>query len=221
MSNYPPSFSVAVFCYQGFKLAYKVKHKNMKNNKIKDGEFGESKNQAVHYMQTLVDVARESFLILDADLRVISANPTFYQNFQVSPDKTEGILLYKLGNGQWDIPELKRLLEEILPMKKTVKDYEVSHVFEIIGKKTILLNARQIDDVQLIILAMEDITHKKDLENKLAENAKELAVKVEEKTRELNNRIAELESLNKTMVGRESKMIELKKEIGALKKSGP
>src|SRR3989338_8484467 len=103
-------------------------------NNRKASKAKESKEEALHYMQTLVDVARESFLILDSDLRVVSANPTFYQNFRVSLKDTEHILLYKLGNGQWDIPELRQLLEEILPKKKVVRDYEVEHVFEKIGK---------------------------------------------------------------------------------------
>lgn len=188
---------------------------------MKDGESSaetkESKELAMHYFETLVDVARESFLILDADLRVISANPVFYRNFKVLPKETEKMLLYKLGNGQWDIPELKKLLEEILPEKKVVRDYPVTHNFETIGKKTILLNARQIDAVQLIVLAMEDITEKKDLETKLAEHAGLLETQVAERTRELSNRVTELEALNKIMVGRELKMVELKKEISDLK----
>lgn len=189
----------------------------MKNNK-KQNELNESKELALHYMKTLVEVARESFLILDADLRVISANPMFYQSFLVTPAETEDKLLYDLGNGQWNIPELKKLLEEVLPKKKTVKDYEVTHSFETIGKKTILLNARQIDAVQLIILALEDITDRKSLEKKLAEYTKGLEVKVAERTRELADRVKELESINKSMVGRELKMVELKKEIENLKK---
>src|SRR3989344_2174469 len=108
----------------------------MENNKsiTKD-----DKEMALHYMKTLVDVARESFLILDADLEVVSANDVFYQTFMVSPKQTEGVLLYKLGNYQWNIPELKRLLEEILPQKKVIKDYQVTHDFEMIGKKTMVL----------------------------------------------------------------------------------
>lgn len=190
----------------------------MKNNNVKQSESEESKEIALHYMETLVEVARESFLILDHDLRVISANLVFYQIFRVTPEQTESVLLYNLGNGQWNIPELKRLLEEILPQKKVVKDYEVTHVFETIGKKTMLLNARQIDTVQLIILAMEDITVKNELEKKLAEYTKELEVKVTERTAELASRIKELEVANKNMVGRELKMVELKKEIEELKK---
>src|SRR3989344_261953 len=188
------------------------------NTKTKQKVNGESQKLALHYMETLVDVARESFLILDSDLRVVSANFVFYQNFQVAKEQTLNVLFYELGNGQWNIPELRKLLEEILPDKKTVKDYQVSHVFESIGQKTILLNARQIDTVQLIVLAMEDITERKSLEDRLAKHTKGLEVKVAQRTAELEARVKELEELNKTMVGRELKMVELKKENEALKK---
>ena len=190
----------------------------MKNNKVKQNKLSESKKLALHYMATLVEVARESLLILDADLRVISANDVFYENFQVTSSQTEDVLLYDLGNGQWNIPELKKLLEEVLPKKKVVKDYEVEHVFENIGEKTMLLNARQIDSVQLIIIAIEDITARRNIENKLTEYTKGLEIKVIERTKELANRIGELEKSNKTMVDRELKMVELKKEIVDLKK---
>jgi len=176
----------------------------------------ESKELALHYFKTLVDVARESFLILDQDIRVISANPTFYQNFQVEPTGTENRLLYELGNGQWDIAELRKLMEEILPEKKVVRNYEVEHLFEKIGERTILLNARQIDTVQLIVLAMEDITDRKNLENKLAEYSKRLEEKVAVQTSDLTKKISDLETLNKSMVGRELKMVDLKKENAGL-----
>jgi two-component system CheB/CheR fusion protein len=155
----------------------------------------DSQKLAIHYMSSLVDVAHEPFLILDADLKIVSANPTFYQNFQVSKEETEGKYLFDLGNGQWNIIELKKLLKDILPEKKVVLDYEVEHSFEQIGEKTMLLNAKQIDTVQLIILAIEDITYRKDLDE----------------------RVEELQVANRNMVGRELKMIELKKEIERLK----
>ena len=189
----------------------------MKNNK-NNGKAKESRELALHYMEALVDVARESFLILDPNLRVVMANQIFYQNFQVSKGATESQLIYELGNGQWNIPELKDFLEDILPNKKAMRDYEVRHVFETIGEKTMVLNARQIDSVQLIILAIEDVTDKKNLEEKLAECAKGLEVKVAERTHDIATRVKELEALNKTMVGRELKMVELKKEIADLKK---
>ncbi len=190
----------------------------MEKNKTKTKESKDSKELALHYMKTLVEVARESFLILDHDLRVISANPVFYHTFKVSTKETEEVLLYELGNGQWDIPELKQLLDNILPQKKVVKDYEVSHQFETIGKKTMLLNASQIDSVQLIILAIEDITVRSELETKLADYTKGLEIKIAERTTQLTERVKELEALNKSMIGRELKMVELKKEIENLKK---
>jgi len=180
-------------------------------------EIKESKEVAVHYMKSLVDVARESFLILDSNLRVISANPVFYRNFHVAPEETEDVFLYELGNGQWNIPELRTLLEEILPQNKTVRDYGVTHIFEVIGKKTILLNARQIDSVQLIILAMEDVTTRINLEEQLTVHTKGLEAKVAKRTEELETRVEELELLNKTMIGRELRMVELKKELETLK----
>lgn len=194
------------------KLSSKVEPKgNMTSSKG-------SQDLALHYMKTLVEVARESFLILDSDLRVVAANPTFYENFKVNATQTENVFLYELGNGQWNIPLLKRLLEELLPMKKDVKDYEVRHTFQTIGAKTILLNARQIDidKAHMIVLAMEDITVRKEMEQKLAEYTTELEGKVEERTKEIVDRVMELESLNKSMIGRELKMIELKKEMREL-----
>ena len=113
---------------------------------------------------------------------------------------------------------MRKLLEDILPKRKVIRDYEVQHRFPKIGQKTIQLNARQIDSVQLIILALEDITTKKELEEKLSEYAKNLENKVMQRTGELARRVEELEVLNKSMIGRELKMVDLKKEIGDLKK---
>ncbi len=121
------------------------------------------------------------------------------------------MFLYELGNGQWDIPDLRSLLEEILPLKKVVKDFEVAHTFQKIGAKTILLNAHQIDvdTAHMIVLAMEDITVRKDLEQKLAEYTTGLELTVAKRTSEIADRVKELELLNKVMVGRELKMIAL------------
>ena len=175
------------------------------------------KEVALGYMKIFAEIARESFLVLDSELRVISANSVFYEIFKVTPKETENKLLYDLGNRQWDIPELKRLLSEILPEKKVVRNYEVSHLFEDIGERTMLLNARQIDSIQLIIIAIEDISVRKRIEVELAEHTKNLELKVKQQTKKLAERIKELESANKIMVGRELKMVELKKEIELLK----
>jgi nitrogen-specific signal transduction histidine kinase len=198
-------------------LGLQKQTKYMENKKVGKQTMEESKEVALHYMKTLVDVARESFLILDAKLTVLSANPIFYQTFQVSAEETVNNSLYALGNGQWNIPELKDLLEKIRPEKKRVDNYEVTHTFETIGKKTILLNAGQIDTVQLIILAMEDITARKGLEDQLAEYTKGLEVQVAARTHELQSRVKELEGINTSMVGRELRMVELKKEVEDLR----
>lgn len=177
-----------------------------------------TKAEALPYFNLLVEVARESFLILDSDIRVILANPNFYQNFHVTSPETEGKSLYELGNGQWNIPPLRKLLEEILPMEGTVKDYEVTHVFETIGPRTMMLNARQIDSLQIIVLAIEDISVRKDLEKRLENYTKGLEQKVSEKTKELSNKMTEVEKVNRFMVDRELKMVEQKNEISELKK---
>jgi len=127
--------------------------------------------EAREYAESIVDTVREPLVVLDADLRVVSANRSFYGTFRVTPEETEGRLLYELGNRQWDIPELRRLLEEILPQNTSFEDYEVEHDFETIGRRTMLLNARRIyreaNKTQLILLAIEDITERKRAEEAL------------------------------------------------------
>jgi len=122
--------------------------------------------QAVHaareYAESIVDTIREPLIVLDAELRVVSANRSFYRDFQVRPEETEGQLLYELGNRQWDVPELRELLEEILPQHNSFEDFRVTHDFESIGGRTMLLNARQVHSEagkeRLILLAIEDTT---------------------------------------------------------------
>jgi len=188
--------------------------KNMEENKFVQTD----EEVAIHYLRTFSDTAREPFLILDPDLKVVGANESFYKNFQVTKKDTEGQMIYELGNGQWNIPELRKLLEDILPQKKVFNDYEVSHDFPTIGLKIMLLNARKLDDTHQILLAIEDITARKAIEIKLASYTKELEKTVGEKTTELTARIDELEKINKLMIGRELKMAELKDEITELKK---
>ena len=110
---------------------------------------------------------REPLLVLNADLHVRSANRSFYETFQVEPPETEGRFIYDLGDGQWNIPALRTLLEEIIPQNSTFDDFEVEHDFETIGPKTMLLNARRFPPEgkwELILLAIADITERKRLE---------------------------------------------------------
>ena len=122
-------------------------------------------------LQTFVEVfddilgsIREPLVMLDSDLKVVKANHSFYQTFNVKPDETEGILIYDLGNRQWDIPKLRELLEDILLETSAFNDFEVEHDFETIGRKIMHLNARRIDrdanQTQLILLAIEDVTER-------------------------------------------------------------
>ena len=120
-----------------------------------------------NYAQNIVDTVREPLLILDATLRVRSANRAFYQTFQVSPAETEGRLIYELGNGQWDIPDLRTLLEDIVPKSSVFDDFELEHTFPAIGRRVMLLNARKLQAGQhgeLLVLAMEDVTARKKAE---------------------------------------------------------
>src|SRR3954452_17725363 len=117
---------------------------------------------SMEFAASIVDTVREPLVILDDQLRVLSANRSFYQAFAVDPAETEGRLIYELGNGQWNIPRLRTLLEEILPKDHSFRDLEVEHVFEAIGRKRMLLNGRKIwregNHAELILLAIEDIT---------------------------------------------------------------
>ena len=123
-----------------------------------------------NYAQNIVDTVREPLLILDTTLRVRSANRAFYQTFHVSPAETEGQLIYELGNGQWDIPDLRTLLEDIVPKSSVFDDFELDHTFPVIGRRVMLLNARKLQaghHGELLVLAMEDVTARKRAEEEL------------------------------------------------------
>ena len=130
------------------------------------------------YAESIVTTVREPLLVLDKDLHVVSANRSFYATFQVEPAETEGRFVYDLGDGQWDIPELRTLLEEIVPANSWFDDFEVEHDFEHIGRKTMLLNARRFPPegpFELILLAIEDITERRQAEESGAGPARRIA----------------------------------------------
>lgn len=107
------------------------------------------------YAESIINTVREPLIVFDQDLRVVTASHSFYEVFKVKPADTIGHLIYSLGNKQWDIPKLRELLEAILPQKATFENYEVEHDFTTIGRRIMLLNARQIQRVlgkDLIIL---------------------------------------------------------------------
>ena len=116
-------------------------------------------DEATAYAENIVNTVREPLVVLDSDLRVRSASDSFYKIFDVTPEETLNRLIYELGNRQWDIPELRRILGEILAEKKSLNGFHVSHDFGSSGRKTMVLNARIIQHGSpLILLAIEDIT---------------------------------------------------------------
>ena len=130
--------------------------------------------QLREYDENIIDTVREPLIVLDQDLRVVLASRSFYDFFKVKPEETVGQLIYDLGNKQWDIPKLRELLENILPNNNPFNDYEVVHDFATIGRRVMLLNARQIKrgmgKERIILLAIEDITERSRLEDLLEES---------------------------------------------------
>ncbi len=113
------------------------------------------------FAEKLIDSVREGLVVLGWDLRVRSANQSFYRSFGVEPVETEGRLIYELGNGQWNIPRLRTLLEDILPRETRFDDFEVEHEFEGIGQRIMLVNACRLDHENLVLLAIRDVTEER------------------------------------------------------------
>jgi PAS domain-containing protein len=163
------------------------------------------------YIKTVVDIVREPVLILDKDFHVMAANESFYRMFQVEHKDTEGKLVYELGNGQWDIPALRKLLEDILPKNTFFKGFEVTHKFPTIGKKIMILNARQIHQEgeedssgkfpPIILLAMEDITDMMFVAETFADHTNKIQTQITERTQKLEANIKKLEKEVKDLKG--------------------
>jgi PAS domain-containing protein len=151
------------------------------------------------YIKTVVDILREPVLVLDKDFRVLAANERFYQSFQVEPKDTENKIVYELGDGQWNIPALKKLLENILPKNTFFKGFEVTHDFPSIGRKIMILNARQIHFREgpvlrhIILLAIEDVTEMMTIAETFAGHANQIEAEFIERTNKLEMQIERLE----------------------------
>jgi two-component system CheB/CheR fusion protein len=138
----------------------------------------EERTRELTTAESIINTVREPLIVLDQDLRVVTVSRSFYEVFKVKSEETVGQLIYDLGNKQWDIPKLRELLETILPQKATFDNYEVEHTFATIGRRIMLLNARQIQKVlgkqRVILLAIEDITERKETENVMGKAHEEL-----------------------------------------------
>src|SRR6185437_11627919 len=123
--------------------------------------------------QAIVDTVREPLLVLDKDLRVLAASRSFYRTFKVAPGATQGELIYELGDGQWDIPGLRLLLDRIVPEHGVMDDYEVERDFPDLGKRTMLLNARKVfyegNSHTTLLLGIEDVSTRRAYEREREE----------------------------------------------------
>ena len=183
--------------------------------------------ESYEYSEAIISTMHEPMLVLDSGLRVKSANNAFYDKFKVTQDQTEGVLLYDLGNKQWNIPALRNLLEDIIPKNAKFYNYEVKHTFLDLGPKMMSLNARRIIQKahreQLILLVIADITEVKTL--LLEKEAREKEVldteiknRKEEKVRlekAVDERTKELKKANDSLEEKNRELLHMNKELEA------
>ena len=193
----------------------------MKPENKMSGDEKRKLETSIEFFDSFLDSIREPLVILDPDLKVVKANHSFYQVFDVKPDETEGLLIYDIGNHQWDIPSLRKLLEEILPQNSIFNDFEVEHEFESIGRKIMHLNARRIyektNETRLILLAIEDVTereyYKRDLEEIIDNRTAELVIAKEEAEKSKHQTETDLFEIKKLKEQLEAERAYLKEEI--------
>jgi two-component sensor histidine kinase len=149
--------------------------------------------------EAIVDTVREPLIVLDEALRVVVASRSFYGAFRATRRETEARPLYELGNGQWDIPALRKLLEEIIPHHTTIEGFEVEHDFPIIGRKIMLLNARKIfyegNNSRSLLVAIEDVTERHALEREKDELLRQKDLLLQEMNHRVNNSLQIIASI--------------------------
>jgi PAS domain S-box-containing protein len=147
----------------------------------------------------IVDTVRESLVVLDRELRVITASRSFYQTFGAEPQGTQGRMFYDIDNGRWNIPALRKLLGEIIPQHRTIEAYEIEHEFPALGRRIMLLNARQVFDErhpdQTILLAIEDVTLRREAEREKDELFRQKDVLLQEMQHRVANSLQIIASI--------------------------
>lgn len=184
-----PFVNVAVVARVKAHLDLKEKQEGLEewNNSLKDRVWHNittmrEKNEALQRVETLkteiddeeeyaediIETVREPLVVVSSCLNILKANSSFFETFKITPEVTIGSLIYDLDNRQWDIPELRLLFEKILLNQSVCKDYEVDHVFQRVGRKIVLINARRIlreqTGSEIILLAIEDVTERRMME---------------------------------------------------------
>lgn len=166
---------------------------------VGDDFFNRIQEDGYAYIKTVLDVIHEPVLVLDRDLYVIAANDPFCAKFQVDRKDTEKKIIYELGNGQWNIPALRKLLEEVIPTDTSFKGFEVIHEFPQIGRKIMLLNGRQIyfknDSTfpSIILLAIEDMSEMMAVADKLTKHIASLQTKLADRTGDIEDQMSTLQ----------------------------
>jgi two-component system CheB/CheR fusion protein len=140
-------------------------------------------NNARLYSEAIVNTVHESLVILDANIRVVSANASFYRFFKIDRKETEGKIFYELGNKQWNNSDLRTLLENLLSSRAAFINYELTHKFNTIGERTMLLNGQLITSQDLkedlILLAIEDISEVREARERIARKQEQVRVNEE------------------------------------------
>jgi two-component sensor histidine kinase/PAS domain-containing protein len=161
------------------------------------------------FQEKLINAVREGLLVLNWDLRVIKVNECFCEAFRVRREEAEGRFIYELGGGEFDIPELRRQLEEVLPKESSFDDFDVRRDFKTIGRRTLLLNGRRLDHLQLILLVVRDVTetrlaeeHRRTVIGELHHRVKNILANVSAIARQTRQRSATVEDYAEAFEGR-------------------
>jgi two-component sensor histidine kinase len=151
------------------------------------------------FAQAIVDTIREPLLVLDKDLRVLVASRSFYRAFQIGPQDMQGMLLHELGDGEWDIPALRTLLERVAPDDSIVEGFQVEHDFPRLGRRIMLLNARKVfyeqHGTDTILVAIEDITERRAAEHERDDLLRQKDMLLEEMAHRIANSLQIIASI--------------------------
>lgn len=159
--------------------------------------LGDSKDGHV-LARAIIDTIREPLIVLDGDLRIIAASGSFFKKFTLSHENIQGTMFYDLGNGEWNIPALRTLLEQVIPRHATVEDYEVVHEFLRLGTRTMLVNAREIrfdGGDRKMLLSILDVTEQRAIEEKLERLASQKTIMLAEMRHRIANSLQLIASI--------------------------